>query len=284
MPSCPSCAEKVSSSDTKCPFCGERLQSRSGNGGGKKLKKRSKSSGGTPWVIIGVVIFGGLFVCGGGLAALLLPAVQQAREAARRTQCKNNLKQIGLAMHNYHDTYNFFPAAHLNDSQGKPRLSWRVSILPFVDDSSRFNSYSFNEAWDSPANSALLRPLPFAYSCPSHMGPGQTTNTAYATITGETSLLGDGRCHSIKETTDGTSNTLMVVEACRLEIPWMKPQDIDQATLGRVGDPSGVSSKHRGGVHVLLADGSVRFVSENVDPQVMKALTTRNGDEQLGDF
>src|SRR6187200_2395721 len=99
------------------------------------------------------------------LIALLLPAVQQAREAARRTQCKNNLKQIGLALHNYHDTYMLFPAAHLDDLQGKPKLSWRVSILPYMDEAPRFNRYNFSDTWDGASNAALLAPAPRTYLC-----------------------------------------------------------------------------------------------------------------------
>ncbi|MFN0054259.1 MAG: DUF1559 domain-containing protein, partial [Planctomycetales bacterium] len=84
-------------------------------------------------LLIGGCALAVLLVCGGILAALLLPAVQQAREAARRTQCKNNLHQIGLALHNYHDAFNSFPPAYIPDASGRPMHSWRVLILPFLD-------------------------------------------------------------------------------------------------------------------------------------------------------
>ncbi len=125
--------------------------------------------------------------------------------------------------------------------------------------------------------------MPLVYGCPSHSTPG-STSTAYATITGSNTVLGDGKCVSLREITDGTSNTVMVVEACELNIPWMKPQDIDAATVQGVGDPNGASSKHIGGTHVLLADGSVRFVSNNINPKNYQALITRNGGEQISDF
>ncbi|MBC8116445.1 MAG: DUF1559 domain-containing protein [Candidatus Saccharimonas sp.] len=283
MARCPSCAEKVSSSDSECPFCGESLVSGGARTSGSRKRKSGGQSSSTNVVIIAVVLCGAMFVCGGILLALLLPAVQQAREAARRTQCKNNLKQIGLALHNYHDTFNKFPAAHLNDLQDQPKLSWRVSILPYIDQPQIFNSYAFNDAWDSPSNSMLLNPMPRTYACPSHSAPG-SINTCYATFTGDNTVLGAGKCVSLRDVTDGTSNTLMIVEACRLNIPWMKPQDIDAATFTRIGDPNGVSSFHTGGAHVLMADGSVRFVSVNVDPNVVKALITHNGDEAVPEF
>ena len=90
------------------------------------------------------------------LIGLLLPAVQKVRAAAARMKCANNLKQLGLAMHNYHDTFGLFPAAHLNDLQGNPKLSWRVSILPFMDEAPRYNKYNFSDTWDGSSNAALL--------------------------------------------------------------------------------------------------------------------------------
>src|SRR6187455_2473364 len=78
------------------------------------------------------------------LVALLLPAVQQAREAARRSQCKNNLKQIGLAMHNYHDTFNGFPNGGIASSVGGWGLSWYIRILPYIDQAPVFNGINFS--------------------------------------------------------------------------------------------------------------------------------------------
>jgi prepilin-type processing-associated H-X9-DG protein len=280
MPACPACAEKISSKEKICPYCGEKLGS---SGERQQGPRQKRGMSGMTIAVIAAAACGVLLMCCGVLIALLLPAVQQAREAARRTQCKNNLKQIGLALHNYHDTYQLFPAAHLNGLQGEPKLSWRVSILPYIDEGPRFNAYQFGEAWDGPSNSRLLNPLPQVYSCPSHSAPGNT-NTSYATITGDHSILGDGVCVKMREVTDGSSNTLMVIEACQLNIPWMKPQDIDAKTFTKIGDPNGVSSKHLGGVNVLLADGSVRFISNNVDPKVVQALITRDAGDVVNDY
>ncbi len=283
MATCPSCAEDISAKDNFCPFCGERLKQGKGRNPEAARTKSGGSSSSMTTAIIAVAACAVMFFGVCFLIALLLPAVQQAREAARRTQCKNNLKQIGLALHNYHDTFTLFPAAHLNDLEGEPKLSWRVSILPFLGEAGRFNSYQFDDAWDSPSNSGLLNPLPVVYGCPSHTIPG-STNTAYVTITGSNTALGDGKCVPLRDISDGTSNTLMIVEGCGLNIPWMKPQDINAATVKGVVDPNGASSKHTGGAHVLMADGSVRFVSINIDPKIYQSLITRNGGEQISGF
>src|SRR5579863_9248252 len=105
------------------------------------------------------------------LVSLLIPATQQAREAARRSQCKNNLKQIGLALHNYHDAFGSFPPAFVADANGKPMHSWRVLILPYLDQLPLYKEYNFSEPWDGPNNSRLLNRMPPAFSCPSHSGP-----------------------------------------------------------------------------------------------------------------
>lgn len=273
MPRCPSCDELVPANKSECPHCGEPMD--------RKASKGSMSTSTIVAIVLGVACVG-LMMCGGILAALLLPAVQQAREAARRTQCKNNLKMIGLAVHNYADTFSLLPAAHLNDSDGNPRLSWRVSLLPYLDEGLRYNRYSFNEAWDSAANTSLASPVPRVYVCPSFDKPG--INTCYATIAGDHTIMGAGKCVPFKDITDGTSNTLMVVEACQLNIPWMKPQDIDEGVVSKVGDPHGISSQHRGGVNVLFGDGSVRFISNEISQATLNALVTRDGGDQPGEF
>src|SRR5882757_2755439 len=119
------------------------------------------------------------------LIALLLPAVQAAREAARRAQCMNNLRQIGLALHNYHDQYNTFPPAYVADATGKPMHSWRVLLLPQLGEGQLYSEYDFSEPWDGPNNSRLLTRMPRVYACPSHSTPGHETNTAYAGVFGE---------------------------------------------------------------------------------------------------
>jgi len=93
----------------------------------------------------------------------MLPAVESAREAARRAQCTNNLKQIALAMHEYHDMNNTFPAPAIADKQGKPLLSWRVAILPYLDQKPLYSKFKLDEPWDGPNNKALLKEMPSTY-------------------------------------------------------------------------------------------------------------------------
>ncbi len=212
------------------------------------------------------------------LVALLLPAVQAAREAARRSQCVNNLKQIGLAMHNYHSTWDCFPPAAITDENGKPLLSWRVAILPYLEQSSLYQQFHQDEPWDSPHNLPLASMMPMVYRCPSNplIGPDETP---YQVIVGpKTMFRADFKPVKITDITDGTSNTIMAAEA-RRSVTWTAPDDT-------VHDPtvpmSGLGSLHPGGFNTLFADGSVRFIKMSIASTVLDALFTRNGGEVVG--
>ena len=161
------------------------------------------------------IVLGGSVVARGPvsavLIALLLPAVQAAREAARRSKCVNNLKQIALAMHNYNDTNGVLPPAATLDPNGKPLLSWRVVLLPYFKQDSLYQQFKLDEPWDSPNNKPLLARMPKVFECPSWPQTGSETTT-YQVLVGLGTLFEKPEGTSFKEVTDGTSNTLMVVE------------------------------------------------------------------------
>ncbi|MSR57404.1 MAG: DUF1559 domain-containing protein [Planctomycetaceae bacterium] len=282
MPACPACAETIPANADTCPYCGISLHERGST--------RSASAGGKTSILTILLIAGGvgglvLLVCGGVLAALLLPAVQQAREAARRTQCKNNLKQIGLALHNYHDTYHCFPPAFIADESGKPMHSWRVLILPYLDEPGLYSRYRFDEPWDGPNNSQLLPLMPAIYRCPSDPSSPAATNTAYAGVFGPKSVFRGTQPVRMADITDGTANTLAVGEVgAGTAIPWMKPQDIDITLHPTIGSPGGFGSAHVGGCHFIMLDGSVRFVSQNINATTLQSLFTIDGGETVGEF
>ncbi|MBW3600638.1 MAG: DUF1559 domain-containing protein [Planctomycetes bacterium] len=235
------------------------------------------SSGASSILIVVAVLVVGFFGCGGVLIALLLPAVQAARESARRMQCSNNLKQIGLALHNYHDTYKTFPPAYIPDEDGNPKHSWRVLILPFLEQAPLYEQYDFNEPWDGPNNSQLANIVIPAYQCPSAPNPNQAT-TNYLAISGPGTVFNQGNGSRIMDIRDGTSNTIMVAEVAGGNINWMAPRDFDVTTMpmaiNAAKDGSSISSFHPGGAQVLFADGSVRFLSDNVAANVLSILLT----------
>jgi prepilin-type processing-associated H-X9-DG protein len=228
----------------------------------------------------------GVLGCGGVLVALLLPAIQAAREAARRAECTNNLRQIGIAFHNYHDTYNTFPPAYIPDKDGKPMHSWRVLILPFMEELALYERYNFDEPWDSPGNLAITNTVISAYTCPSS-GDQTSTETNYMVITGPGTVFDGAKAASIRDITDGTSNTILVVEVAGTGVNWAEPIDLDAGSLQFPSVSPGATgphSHHSGGFNAALCDGSVRFLSDTIDPQTFDALITKAGAEQVGNY
>jgi prepilin-type processing-associated H-X9-DG protein len=240
----------------------------------------SRSSGrlrGRKQAIAGIVlgVFGCLFTL-----AILMPAYRSAGEAARRSQCISNLKQIGLAMHNYHEVHGRLPAAAIVGKDGRPLLSWRVAILPYLDSTDLYSSFHLDEPWDSPHNLSLLDKMPGLYKCPSDktLQPGMT---GYQAIIGPgAAFKPDFKPLKFEDFTDGTSNTILIGES-RRSVPWTKPEDLPfdmNIPLAGLGSHHGY---HNNGFNVLFTDGSVRFIKSSINPQALRAILTRDGKEEV---
>jgi type II secretory pathway pseudopilin PulG len=223
-------------------------------------------------VIVLIVVLVLVLLCSGVLIALLLPAVQAAREAAREAACTNNLKQIGLALHNYHDVYKCFPPAQMVDRNGN-KHSWRVLILPFMDEKAVYGSYKFNEPWDSPANRGVGQVSLREYLCPSNPNRGAETN--YVMIVGPRTISdGPGNC-KLGDVTDGMSNTIAVVEVGGSNIAWSEPRDLTLQEV-RQGALTGARGNHPRRINVLLMDGSIRCLPDNIAPEEWSRGATIN--------
>lgn len=225
------------------------------------------------------------------VAALFLPAVRRgAGPAARRSQCKNNLKQIALALHNYHDKYDCFPPAYIADSSGRPMHSWRVLLLPYLDHGDLYEQYRFDEPWDGPNNRRLADKIVSVYACPGeHTRPDQSARamTSYVAVVGPETMWPGAGSTKISEVKDGMTNTLMVVEVANSGIHWMEPRDLhvlQMAPTINAKSGQGISSPHTGGANAALADGSVRFISDQTTAELIRGLLTINGQETIGDF
>jgi prepilin-type processing-associated H-X9-DG protein len=229
-------------------------------------------------LVLGIV--GTLASCGVVPFAILLPAVQKVREAAARTTSMNNLKQMGLAMHNYNATYGRLPPAGTRGPgaapANKPLLSWRVALLPFLGENQLYMRFNQNEPWDGPNNSKLLALMPKVYQMPGEP-PNSEGLTKYQVFVGPLTAFED-RPNGVsipRDFTDGTANTLLVVEAAN-GVPWTKPDDLPF-------DPNGplpaLGGQFRSGFNVLYADGSVKPIPRDTPEATLKALITRNGGE-----
>lgn len=288
------------------------------------------------------------------LISLLLPAVQQAREAARRTQCRNNLKQIGLALHNYHDIHLMFPpgwiGATLSPSEQHTGMedpatpadfrngfSWTTYILPMLDQGNLYNSLDFNSQVKATANREGIKTVLTAFQCPSDPKPNtfllndgtediELSTTNYAAVFGVRELeeceingspghvVPGEQCTAeglfyhnsrvrIRDVIDGTTNTIMVGERTTFSEPgeddfygsWpgiitgteeaaARFMGIADHVPNELEHPEDFASNHVGGAHFVLADGSVHFISENIDEGLFISLATRAGGEIVSEF
>ncbi len=204
----------------------------------------------------------------------------------RRAICTNNLKQIGLALHNYQSVYGVFPPAYIADEKGKPLHSWRVLILPYLEEQKLYDEYDFSEPWDGPHNSKLLAKMPRMFSCPARDKDAtrRPSRTSYVAVTGAGTMFPGSESVGFDQVTDGSANTLMVVDTANVEIPWTKPEDLDIRTMSlKLNDkqnPS-ISSDHAGGAQVLFADGSCRFLKASINTDLVKSLLTISGGEPI---
>jgi hypothetical protein len=253
---------------------------------GERLRGRGIAIAG-----IVVSVLGMLFAFPALLIALMLPAVQKVREASARIQSANNLQQIGLAMHNYNSTFQSLPADNvkagpggaLAANYGKPGLSWRVALLPYLGEDLLYKQFHLNEPWDSPHNTTLLTRIPKVYQHPN----GDSSKTAagftyYRVFVGPQTAFDPTAGHPIHlpgDFPDGTADTLLVVEAAE-PIEWTRPETSEfEYGLNKPLPKLGIFSS---GFNVLLADGSTRYAQKNISETTLRALITRNGGDVVG--
>jgi hypothetical protein len=233
------------------------------------------------------------------LAILLLPALSSVRGAAERSDCMYNLKQVQLACLVYESVNGTMPPAYIADASGKRVHSWRVLILPYFGDpalTALYAKYNLNEPWNGPNNSKLAAQIPSVYWCPSHAKTSQTaaTDCHYFAVVDPASGWPGAAGRPIRQFADGTSLTLMVVEASGLGIHWMDPRDLtmNQAVkLLTIKPRSGHSQVYEGFLtrtyyetssrNVARCDGSVHWMEQLNDPSLAEALLTAAGGEAI---
>ncbi len=226
---------------------------------------------------IGGIVTGGIttFFILPVMIALLLPAVQAAREAARCNASMHHMKELALGLHNYHALNRTFPTAGGGTAPGS-QLSWRVRILPMLGEQALYAQFHLDEPWDSAHNRALVAKMPDVFKSPNDNLPaGQTS---YLVVTGPGTAFDDPEVgHALRDFRDGASATIMLVEADQ-GVEWTKPDDwhFDPA------DPTrGLGQLRPRGFLAAFADGHISFINDDTNPQVVSALMTRAGRETI---
>jgi hypothetical protein len=209
-------------------------------------------------------------------APALGEATVKVKTAAAAAQTTNNLKQIGLAMHVYHDANGAFPPAAVCDKKGKPLLSWRVLVLPYIEQQQLYQQFKLDEPWDSPNNKKLLDKMPKVYAIPG-VTPENGTETHFRVFVGNGAVFDYVRSSKITEIADGTSNTFMVVTAAKA-VPWTKPDELEFDPDKDMGTLLG---KFHNRIMVAFCDGSVRTFLKPPAKDTLKAYITRAGGEVI---
>ncbi len=213
----------------------------------------------------------------GGVPAVIstvkVPIVR-ARAAARRSMTLNNLKQIGVAMHAYHEQHEGLPCPANYDADGKPLLSWRVHLLPHLGQKTLYGQFHLDEPWDSPHNRTLIERMPYVYRSPESMSPKKGI-TSFLLPVGEATVFPGQRGVAFSEISDGPHRTILVLLADDEHATvWTKPADLPF-------DPkqplAGLSGPFEREVLAAFCDGSVRPLRRPLDADRMRALFTRNG-------
>lgn len=185
-----------------------------------------------------------------------------------------------MAVVNYQDANGHYPPAYVVGPDGTPWHSWRVLVLPYIEEEKLFNEYRFDEPWDGPHNRTLAARMSKMYRFHNRTEPGQTT-TNYLAVVGPTTMWPGsvGRKHA--DITDGSPNTVLIAENRGLGVHWMEPRDLDFATLPLAfNHPHGVSSWYKT-PGVVMADGSLHTFPPGSDPRALRAALTATGGEKV---
>ena len=213
------------------------------------------------------------------LVAALRPPVREARLQAKRVMSMNNLKQIALAMHNFHDRNKRFPAIGTFDAAGRPLLSWRVHLLPYVEQAELYNQFHLDEAWDSPHNKALLANMPPVFACPQSGHAHSKGLATYRLVVGEGTAFPGREGIGIRDITDGTSNTIMAVEVDdEHAVPWTKPEGLP---FNEANPREGIGGQFPGGFNAATCDGAVHFIADTLAPEKLRLMLLRNDGEPV---
>lgn len=204
-----------------------------------------------------------------------MPEIKQANDQAQlsaaHVRSSNNLKQILLALHNYHDQFGGFPGHAIADKNGNPLLSWRVAILPYIEQDALYRAFKLDEPWDSEHNKKLLPRMPKVFG-------DKGSKTHYRVLVGPGAAWEEGKRFKMVDFTDGTSSTIMLVEAAD-DDEWTKPEELAYSAKNPLPKLGG--SPFEKGFHVGFADGHVKFLPLDTPESKLRAMITRNGGEKI---
>jgi hypothetical protein len=215
------------------------------------------------------------------LDTAVLPIIARVRESASRARSLKNLSQIVIAMHSYHEAHKSFPAQASYDSKERPLLSWRVHLLPFLGHQALYDRFKLDEPWDSAHNKTLIAKMPAVYHSP-FLVAAEAGKTSYLVPTGPDLIFDGPKTTKIAAISDGTSNTILVVEAVESRaVWWTEPGDYK---VDRKDPKAGLVQSGATGILTGFADGSVRTLSATISGDIMWLLLCPNDGMSIPDI
>jgi hypothetical protein len=199
-----------------------------------------------------------------------VPALFSARRAARQVQSMNNLRNLAIAMLNHEAVHRTLPAAFISNDEGKPLLSWRVKILPYLDQAPLYEQFHLDEPWDSEHNKKLISAMPEVFA---PVRPAAESGlTHYQTIRGKDTLFPGKDPTELSSVPDGMSNTILIVEADKPTI-WTKPDDFEYDP----DDPlKGLEGVRESGFLAVFADGHTLLITPDIDPEMLRRMFNKS--------
>ncbi len=226
------------------------------------------------------------------VSTLMLSAFSTPRYVVRRFVCANNMRQLALSILNYESTNGYLPAQASSPPDHNHMHSWRLWTLPYLESSALYDEYNMDEPWDSPDNVKVVAQYRYAnvLQCPSYHS--STKGTHYFAIVGEQTTWPPDRGRQFGEITDGTANTILLIEAPHKEIPWAKPEDMsfEEAVELLISSPTeeyghevnaGFFYKPVRGIHVTFVDGWTQLIELPISKAAAEALLTVDGGEPI---
>lgn len=204
------------------------------------------------------------------MVAILMPAIRRIPPGVvLRSPCKNNLKQIGLALNSYRDEYGVFPPLYTADSQGRPLHSWRTLLLPFLEQRALYDQIDLSKPWDNPVNRMASETVVPEYHCPAEESDERVTN--YLALVSAANPMQPGDAVSLSnEPADDWKLVVVIEVTADRAVPWMKPSDVSLDYISSIR--SDVSYSHEGAFHALAADGRVHTIFSNLSPENRELL------------
>jgi len=208
------------------------------------------------WNLAVAILFGCTVI------GLLMPAVQQTSGVPYRVICQQNLKQLALAIHNYESDHKRLPASSNRDHDVGYPYSWRVAILPYIEQQDLYDLYRFDEPWDGPNNSRLASYIPPEFQCSKHTNRSGYYYTPYVAVSGPGTMFPNDRHGKLRDAVTGQENTILLVESPGQPVHWMQPGDIsldELVVLVNAWEKAPNTTSHQGGVNFAMADASNGF-------------------------